>query len=164
MLIKSVKLKKFDNNIENLNQCNEIALEQWKTCVEMANSNTEKRSQSNSIFITINTALVAILPFSLSTKNIVLSIIGIVICILWMRTICSYKRLSKVKYEIINEIEKQLPIAPFSIEWDRLKKEENYTDLTKTERIIPWVFIFLFSLSLLIPVIKFVIELVCKCI
>ena len=32
-----------------------VILEQWKACVEMANSNTEKRTNSNNIFITINT-------------------------------------------------------------------------------------------------------------
>ena len=31
-------------------------LEQWKTCVEMANSNTDKRNNANNLFITINTA------------------------------------------------------------------------------------------------------------
>ena len=30
-----------------------VILEQWKACVEMANSNTEKRTNSNNIFITI---------------------------------------------------------------------------------------------------------------
>lgn len=141
-----------------------LVLEQWKTCVEIANSNTEKRGNSNSVFITINTALLAFIPFSLSLKNIVLSVVGIIICILWIRTITSYKKLSKVKYGIINELEKQLPVAPFSIEWVKLKKEENYTNLTKTERVIPWLFIGIFSSSIILPLAKKIIEIFCECI
>ena len=152
-----------EQNIENQKETDQLVVEQWKTCVEMANSNSEKRSNTNSIFITINTALIAILPFSLGTKGVVLSAVGIVICILWIRTINNYKKLSSVKYSIINEIEKQLPIAPFSAEWNRLKNEENYTDLTKTERVLPVVFIILFFLSILIPVVKKIIEIVTEC-
>lgn len=140
-----------------------MLLEQWKTCVEMANSNAEKRNNANSIFITINTALLAIIPFSLTSKSIILSVVGIIICVLWIRTITSYKKLSKVKYGIISEMENQLPVAPFSMEWVKLKKEENYTNLTKTERVIPWLFIAIFSSSIVIPLAKKTIEFFCEC-
>ena len=53
-----------------------VVLEQWKTCVEMANSNTEKRTNSNNIFITINAALLAVVSFSMEYKSIVLSVVG----------------------------------------------------------------------------------------
>lgn len=98
-----------------------VVLEQWKTCVEMANSNTEKRTNSNNIFITINTALIAIAPFSLDYKSIILAIVGIVICMVWLCSIDNYKKLSSVKYYIVNEIESQLPLAPFSYEWKKAK-------------------------------------------
>ena len=162
-LFEHCNLQICEQNIENQKETDQLVVEQWKTCVEMANSNSEKRSNTNSIFITINTALIAILPFSLGMKGVVLSAVGIVICILWIRTINNYKKLSSVKYSIINEIEKQLPIAPFSAEWNRLKNEENYTDLTKTERVLPVVFIILFFLSILIPVVKKIIEIVTEC-
>lgn len=158
MIVKAKKGQKRNSEEKTM------VLEQWKTCVEMANSNAEKRSNANSIFITINTALLAFIPFSLSMKSIILSAVGIVICVLWIRTIVSYKKLSKVKYGIINELEKQLPAAPFSIEWVKLKKEENYTNLTKTERVIPWLFIAIFSSSIIIPLVKKIIEFFCKCI
>ena len=50
---------------ENFADYSNIVLEQWKTYVEMANSNTEKRASANNIFITINLALLAVTPFSL---------------------------------------------------------------------------------------------------
>ena len=46
--LESVSKEKYEGDYEN------AVLEQWKTCVDMANNNTEKRSSANSIFITIN--------------------------------------------------------------------------------------------------------------
>ncbi len=105
-----------------------VVLEQWKTCVEMANSNTEKRTNSNNIFITINAALLAVVSFSLDYKSIVLSIVGIVVCIVWLYSIENYKNLSSVKFHIVNEIERKLPLAPFSYEWEKLNSEKNTLD------------------------------------
>ena len=48
-------------------------LEQWKTCVEMANSNIEKRNNANSLFITFNAALFAVITFAWDYKSIFLS-------------------------------------------------------------------------------------------
>lgn len=96
----------------------------------MANSNTEKRTNSNNIFITINAALLAVISFSLDYESIALSIVGIAVCIVWLNSIESYKKLSSVKYDIINEIELQLPLRPFTYEWERLSNE-NYLKLTK---------------------------------
>lgn len=69
-----------------------VVLEQWKTCVEMANSNTEKRTNSNNIFITINAALLAVVSFSMEYKSIVLSVVGIAVCVVWLYSIESYKK------------------------------------------------------------------------
>mgnify|MGYP000755623023 FL=1 len=91
MKLQSKSKKEFQGAYE------ETILEQWKTCVEMANSNTEKRNTANNVFITINSAILAIVTFSLDYKSILLSVIGIVICSLWIRTIRSYTQLSKVK-------------------------------------------------------------------
>ena len=43
-------------------------LEQRKTCVEQANCNTEKRNNSNGLFITINTGLFAAITFTGTIK------------------------------------------------------------------------------------------------
>ena len=40
-------------------------LEQWKTCISEANGISEKRNNANNIFITLNTALFAVITFSL---------------------------------------------------------------------------------------------------
>lgn len=147
MKLQSKSKKEFQGAYE------ETILEQWKTCVEMANSNTEKRNTANNVFITINSAILAIVTFSLDYKSILLSIIGIVICALWIRTIRSYTQLSKAKYDIINEMEKYLPMRPHTYEWEKLQKDK-YVGLTKIEKLLPIVFMILFLISILYPIIK----------
>ena len=137
-------------------------LEQWKTCISEANGISEKRNNANNIFITLNTALFAVITFALDYKSILLSAIGIAICILWIYTINSYKKLNSVKYEIINEMELKLPLAPFTSEWDRLNNRYEYVRLTKIEKFIPWMFIILYSISILYPIAKGVIVHICS--
>ena len=138
-------------------------LEQWKTCVEMANNNTEKRTNTNNIFITINAALLAVVSFSLDYKSIILALVGVAVCVVWLNSIESYKKLSSAKYHIINEIELQLPLKPFTYEWEVLKKEKKYLGLTKIEKVLPWLFIFLYVISILFPVIEWIHSIVCNC-
>ena len=140
-----------------------VVLEQWKTCIAEANGISEKRNNSNNIFITLNTALFAVITFTLDYRSILLSAIGIAICILWICTINSYKKLNSVKYEIINEIESKLPLAPLTSEWDRLNNKYDYVRLTKIEKFIPWMFIILYSISILYPVVKALIAHICSC-
>ncbi len=157
MKAKSLKVKPFSG------ECKSTILEQWKTCVESANSITEKRNNSNNIFITINTALFAVITFSFDCKSILLSIIGILICILWICLISSYRKLNIVKYEIINEIEKELPLAPFTSEWEKLNIEQKYINLTTIEKILPCLFIILYSISIIYPVFKIILTFICPC-
>lgn len=65
MELKSIPREEFSEQYDS------TVLEQWKTCVEMANSNTEKRTNSNNIFISINAALLAVVSFTLDYKSIV---------------------------------------------------------------------------------------------
>ena len=139
-----------------------VILEQWKACVEMANSNTEKRTNSNNIFITINAALLAVISFSLDYESIALSMVGIAVCIVWLNSIESYKKLSSVKYDIINEIELQLPLRPFTYEWERLSNE-NYLKLTKIEKALPILFVVLYSIAILLPILKWLPTIACNC-
>ncbi|BAK56535.1 hypothetical protein SFBM_0763 [Candidatus Arthromitus sp. SFB-mouse-Japan] len=132
-------------------QFNDHILEQWKTCAEMANCNSERRINSNNIYIAINAAIIALTSFSFSLdyKSIVMSIVGIIVSILWQSTIKSYKELNRVKYRIINEIEKMLPISPHEYEWKLINEEDKYKRFTYLETFLPWIFIFLYSSCIL---------------
>lgn len=126
-------------------------VEQWKICVDAANGITEKRNAANSILVTVNTALFAVITFSLDFQSALLSAAGISICIVWIFLLKSYRALNKVKFDIINEIEEMLPLSPFKTEWYRLEKEENYTGLTKIEKALPIIFIILYIMAILFP-------------
>ena len=130
----------------------------------MANSNTEKRNNANNLFITINSALFAVITFAWDYKSILLSIIGIVVCVLWLSSIRSYKQLSSVKYDIVNEIEKKLPLAPFTYEWEKLKLEHNYVGLTRIENVLPWLFLVLYAVAIIYPILKLILNLLCPCV
>lgn len=128
---------------------NEHILEQWKTCVEMANCNSERRLTSNNIFIAINAAIIALTSFTPDCKSIVMSIVGIVVSIIWIYSIGSYKELNRVKYQIINELERILPASPYKYEWYLINKEGKYKRFTKLENILPCIFIILYALCII---------------
>ena len=156
-MLESIKKEEYGDGY------NAAVMEQWKTCVEQANSNTEKRNNSNGLFITLNTGLFAVITFTGDNKSILLSVVGIVVCVLWLNMIRSYQQLSCVKYDIVNEIESKLPLAPFTYEWEKLKLEHNYIGLTKIEQAIPRVFLFIYVVAIIWPFLKLIIPLICPC-
>jgi len=156
-MLESIKKEEYGDGY------NSAVMEQWKTCVEQANSNTEKRNNSNGLFITINTGLFAVITFTGDNKSFLLSVVGILVCILWLNMIRSYQQLSRVKYDIVNEIEAKLPLAPFTHEWEKLKLEHNYVGLTKIEKAIPRVFLFLYVVAIIWPLLKLILPLICPC-
>ena len=131
-----------------------VIVEQWKTCVETANGITEKRNSANALFITVNLALLTVITFSLDYKSMLLSVGGITICVLWIMLLDNYKRLNEVKYGIITDIEELLPLAPLKAEWERLREKGEYTGLTKVERRVPVIFLALYVVAILWPVIN----------
>jgi hypothetical protein len=133
-------------------------LEQYKLYVETSQHVTEKRQNSNNYLLTLNSSLVTLFVVFLSTFghhrwNALVPATGLVICFIWWSLVNSYKHLNKAKFDVIHEIEKQLPVALFRREWwvcghDRKKKDEPvefmYTPLTDLERWIPVAFALLY--------------------
>ena len=132
---------------------------------EMADRVSARRMLANGFFLTLNTTLASILGYMYDKlaedKQAVLifmSAVGLVLAVTWFFNIRSYKRLNKAKYEVLNEMEKELPYQYFTDEWDRLKcskseqsetstmrkrwmkYKDRYTDLTNVEGIVPIVF------------------------
>jgi len=136
----------------------EILLEQWQTCVEMANATSQRRDTMNNIFMSLNIAIIAAVAFVWDLKSLLIMIAGIIVCILWIYLIRNYKLLNTAKFEIINSIEEKLPTAPFKSEWDILQKNEKYYDSTKLESVLPVTFICLYAAAtILIIIMKFII-------
>lgn len=141
----------------------EHLLEQYKLFVDMADKNSERRSNYNSFYLSLISALIAIIgilsqiekPISIAYYwwVAIVSISGIAFCLLWKTNINCYRQLGKAKFRVINEIEKKLPVAAYAKEWECLcgaDLKSKYQELTLVERWIPLVFVIIFVLLLIV--------------
>lgn len=126
----------------------EIILAQWQTCVEMANSVSQRRDTINNIFVTLNLAIIAAVSITWDVKSLFILAAGIVVCIIWLLFIRNYKLLNTEKFNVINDIEKKLPVKPFNDEWKKLKNNKKYKDSTKLEKTLPIMFIVLYVIAI----------------
>lgn len=131
----------------------EHLLEQYNIYLQLTDKISDRRSNTNTFFLTLNTGLVSaigIVNIVFEKTSIVLfMIIGIAACVLcysWYRIIRSYRDLNSAKFKVIHEIEKHLPLRPYDAEWESLGKGLNkklYLPFTHIESIVPWIFIVL---------------------
>ncbi|WP_084318880.1 RipA family octameric membrane protein [Deferrisoma camini] len=138
-------------------------IEQYKLYVEMADRISSRRQSANSFFLSVNTAVVALIGYvqlggAVDTSNKfywLVSIAGMALCYTWYRLIRSYKDLNSGKFKVIHVMEKNLPIAPYDAEWESLERGKNpkiYHPFTRVEMVVPWVF-FALHLSVLVNVV-----------
>ena len=132
-------------------------LEIYKIYVEMADKISERRQTTNSFFLTLNSAVVALVGYVNISQGSgsffwLIALSGLILSFLWYRLIRSYKDINSGKFKVIHVIEKQLPLRCFDAEWTALGKGENpklYLPFTHVEIYVPWVF-FLIHLLVLI--------------
>lgn len=126
-------------------------LELYKTAVEMADRLSARRAGANTFFLTLNTALAAVVGiFSAARKpppnaNLpsfdgfglgLTAVAGCVFAAVWWLLLRYYRRLSAAKWDVINALEQQLPARPFTDEWRGMYPEEKLTtgDATQPAR------------------------------
>lgn len=145
------RVKEVDTLSEGKKETNnmDIILSQWQTCVEMANSVSQRRDIMNNIFVTVNLTLMTAVSITWDVKAIFVLVAGIVICILWKLFIRNYKLLNKAKFDVIQSLEKKLPSTPFSDEWKILCKTKKYKDGTWLETVLPFTFIGLYTVAIM---------------
>lgn len=124
-------------------------LEQYKLFVEMADRISARRQSTNSFFLSINTAIIALVGYinfggqSGSSYYWLVSLAGMALCFMWYRLIRSYKDLNSAKFAVIHEMEAELPVSPYDSEWEKVQRGTNkklYLPFTHIEVYIPWVF------------------------
>ncbi len=126
-------------------------LELYKMYVVTAEKISDRRQSNNSFFLTLNTAIIAVVSYLQLGKETgksielywLISLSGIIVCYAWHRLIKSYKQLNSGKFKIVNLIEKNLPIAPYDAEWEALGRGRNhqlFIPFNKIETIVPWLF------------------------
>jgi hypothetical protein len=140
--------------------------EQYKLFIDMADKNSERRSKYNSFYLSLISALIAVIGILSQIEKPIstiyfwwvalVSVIGVIFCILWKTNINCYRQLGTAKYTVITEIEKRLPVVAFAKEWEYLcdaKTKSKYEELTLVERWIPLVFALIFVLLLAVSLI-----------
>lgn len=134
-------------------------IEIYKLYVGMADKISERRQSASSFFLTLNSAIVALVGYVNLTQDTtstdptffgLVAVSGMVLSFLWYRLIRSYKDMNTGKFKVIHAIEKQLPLRTFDAEWTALGKGEDpklYLPFTHIEIYVPWVF---FTLHLIV--------------
>ena len=125
-------------------------LEQYKLYAEMADRVSQRRDQSNRFYVTLVAAPVALLivlaRFGTSVDGIwpvvflIAGLFGAILSSIWCVNIKSYRTLNSAKYEIINDLERQLPYAGYTKEWEILRPatgSPKYLQLTRVEQFVP---------------------------
>lgn len=114
----------------------EIMFEQYKLYTEQKEKFVDRSFHTNKFYLLLILALVTVMfltkdyffAFGL-TSTLIFSVAGVAVCILWWVNVDSYNFLIKVKLaKVIEEIEKKLPIQPYTQEFVAIK------DLRKTKR------------------------------
>jgi hypothetical protein len=143
-------------------------LEMYKLYVEMADKISERRQSGNSFFLTLNSAIVALVGYVNLSDNPtqgggpvfwLIPVAGMVLCYLWYRLIRSYKDINSGKFKVVHAIEKILPLHPYDAEWTALGRGENpklYLPFTNTEMVVPWIFFTIHLAIGLISIIEFI--------
>ena len=160
-------------------------LDLYKTAVEMADRTSARRAGANSFFLTLNTALAAVVGIVSSARKppphgnlptfdafglVLTALAGIVLSLTWRALLRYYRRLNGAKFDVINEIEKCLPVKPYTDEWAILhpeppagekppgkwtrwwRKKVQHREATVVEQVVPLVFVVIY-LALAIRVI-----------
>lgn len=131
-----------------MNEQKETELEQYKIFIESAEKNSDRRITQNNIYLTINLAFISyICTQSLDFRhNLVVLIVGLIICTIWFLTISNYSKRNKVKFDIINESEYG---KLYKEEWKRISV---LTPLTVYEKISSGIFALLYIALFIIKI------------
>lgn len=129
----------------------EHILRQYELFVNGSEKVSSNRLTSNNFHLGANAALFAVAGYlsiiSRPLMAVILSVIGILLCLSWASNLSSYKRLNSTKFRVIHELEEHLPARVFTKEDEYLN---SYYCITNLEKYIPYLFIILYTLLIII--------------
>lgn len=143
----------------------EHRLELYKLAVEMADRVSARRALANSFFLTINTALVALVG-SRELRWYVAAA-GVVFSATWWLLLKSYRKLNAAKFAVITAMELDFSRQIFAEEYRHYKGESEvqsdppsrrarlsrwvgkYRELGEVERVVPVVFAAIYVIEIL---------------
>jgi hypothetical protein len=131
---------------------NQAVFEQYKLCVEMADRVSARRNLTNTFFLSLNSAVVAVVAAALggepSRESVLLAVAGLTVllaqCAAWFVMVRSYRQLNTAKYAVVGAFEQRLPAYAYSrAEWRALGEGRDwrrYLPLTHVEQWVPVTF------------------------
>ena len=153
----------FNNVIEKIDRTE--LLEQYKVFLETSESLIARRQTVNSFYVSANTALITITGGLIAVFRetserailfVLISIVGIVLSVSWIRILSAYGILNGSKMKVISMIERELPASLYDTEWkvmsDRLNSKK-YISFTESEKKAPKAFIVLYALIIIAAVV-----------
>lgn len=129
-----------------------LIFEQYKLYVESADRISQRRSSVNTFFMTANSIMITVIGingFDIKKYSWLIAISGIVLSYAWFYLLHSYKLLNSGKFQVIHEIEKQLPFNLYAYEWHILEEGKNrakYWPISHLEKILPTFFMIVYIL------------------
>jgi len=125
-------------------------LDQYRLYVEMADRVSQRRTAANTYFLSVNSAILAFVGY-LTTESSpdymwLLALAGCMLTLFWHSIVLSYRNLNTAKWQIVQDIEKRLPISPYDAEWDAVQRGKNprlYRPISHIESWVPAVFLVL---------------------
>lgn len=132
-------------------------IEQYKLYVNSAENVSARRIASSRLFLALNAGLVALYGiqpcgFARNWWAMAVPLVGVAVCLLWDRIIRSHRDLNSVKFDLIHEMEQYLPARPYTSEW-RVAEQgrgKTYREVTGIERWLPWTFLVLHVVLLVV--------------
>lgn len=127
--------------------------ELYKLAVEMADRVSARRTTANAFFLAVQSALVALLGTRSFTQDAIATA-GILLATAWWLLLRSYRDLNRAKFQVIQQMEENLPAAIFTDEWRCLRKDgvrswrSRYAEQGTVERIVPVVFVGVYIVAL----------------
>lgn len=118
---------------------------QYRDFVASADRVSSRRHTANTFFLGINTALVGgsgYFRFDDVLLVVILALFGVVISLTWIGIINSHKTLNSAKYKVIQDMERNLPLAPYLAEEIAYESAtEQHVPFSEWERWVPRVYI-----------------------
>jgi len=117
---------------------------------------SERRAQANSWMLSVNGAIVALYGYLQADKAIIsegqkavwiwaIPAAGAIMCFAWAWLLSSYRKLNRAKFEVLMELEREMPVALFTREQDVLVRDRRRS-LSYIETAIPACFVLLYAI------------------
>lgn len=155
--------------MEDNNKVSNLIFEEYKLYTEQKDRFTERTFLVNRFYMVLLLVMIAAIfllkdIFIADTFSVlvIFALAGMVISILWWINIDTYNVLIKTKLsKVIEEIEKQLPVQPFKMEYSAIlehKKDKNEFMFTDVQKIFASFIFFVYLMIFIVGILQIIIR------